>query len=132
VRFDAPRIVACLIASPPGSIAPSSAHGASIPAAAFGAPQTIVRRAGAPTSTTQTQSLSAFGCADTASILATTTPENGGPALATSSTSRPAIVSASHSCAVEIGGSQSVRSQRSENFMRSRYANCRRNRRSFS
>ena len=59
--------------------------------------------------------------------------ENGGRGAATSSTSRPAIVSASHSAPCEIGGSHSVRSQRSENFMRPcRQANCRRKRRSFS
>ncbi len=61
-RDSTPRIVARLIARPPGSVAPSSAHGASMPAAAFGAPQTIESVSLAPTSTVHTRSRSAFGC----------------------------------------------------------------------
>ena len=57
-------------------------------------------------------------------ISPTTTPVNGGAARARSSTSRPAIVSLSHSVAVSIGGSTSVRSQCSENFIASPHANC--------
>jgi len=42
---------------------------------------------------------------------------NGGAALARSSTSSPAIVMRSVSVLLSIGGSTSVRSQCSENFM---------------
>ena len=47
----------------------------------------------------------------------TTTLANGGAAGAASSTSRPDIVSVSHSAAVDSGGLHIVRSQSSENFI---------------
>ena len=65
-RDSTPRIVARLIATPPGSTAPSSAHGASMPTAALGAPHTIASASGPPTSTVHTRRRSAFGCGATA------------------------------------------------------------------
>ena len=85
-----------------------------------------------PTSTVHRRSRSAFGWGATDSMRPTTTPSNGGAAGSTLSTSSPDIVSLSASAAVSSGGSTSVRSQRSENFMWVRYANCSRKRRSFS
>ena len=132
-RDSTPRIAARLIASPPGSTAPSSAHGASMPAAAFGAPHTICSFSGVPTSTVHTRKRSAFGCGAMASMRPTTTLVKGGATGAASSTSRPAIVSASHRAALPSGGLHIVRSQCSENFMvAAPYANWRRKRRSFS
>jgi len=55
-----PRIVTGLIVKPPGNTAPGSAQGTFRPAATLGAPQTIVFDA-PPTSTSQTDSLSALG-----------------------------------------------------------------------
>src|SRR6476659_4884521 len=112
-----PRIVVRRIVWPPGSVAPAIAQATRMPAAAFGAPHTICSGAPVPASTVQTRRRSASGWGATAAIVATTTPVNGGATDATSSTSKPAIVSLSHSVAVSIGGSTSVRSQRSENFM---------------
>src|SRR6185437_1713762 len=111
------RIVVRAIACPPGSVAPSSATGARIPTAAFGAPQTICNVRPRPTSTVQTRSRAAPGCGSTPVTAPTTTFVNAGAAAVTSSTSKPAIVSLSQSVAVSIGGSTSVRSQRSENFI---------------
>jgi len=59
------------IFNPPVTVAPTSARGASIPAATFGAPQTICNCL-APVLTIQTDNLSAFGCLATDSTLATT------------------------------------------------------------
>ena len=84
-----------LIAGPPGSIAPSNAHGAGVPTASFGAPHTICSFSGNPASTVQTRRRSAPGCGSTLSMRATTTSAKGGAAGAVSSTSRPAIVSLS-------------------------------------
>ena len=127
-----PRIVARRIVMPPGSVAPSRASGASMPAAALGAPQTIVSGAPPPASTVHTRRRSAPGCGATATMRATTTPANAGAAASTLSTSRPPIVSASASVRVSIGGSHSARSQCSENFIARRQRNCARKRRSFS
>ncbi len=63
---SAPRTLVRLIARPPGSVAPSSAQGTCMPAAAFGAPQTIDSGAAAPASTVQSDSRSALGCGATA------------------------------------------------------------------
>ena len=60
-----PRIVVALMLKSPGNSAPGNAHGTRIPGATFGAPQTIVSGAACPTSTSQTVSLSAFGCRST-------------------------------------------------------------------
>ena len=116
-RDSMPRTVVRLISSPPGNVAPSSAQGTIIPAAALGAPQTICNFSFPPASTMQTRNRSASGCGVTASILATTTCANGGAAGAIASTSRPDIVSLSHNASVDSGGSHSVRSQSSENFI---------------
>jgi len=70
-----------------------------------------------PALTWQTLSRSAFGCRATDSTSPTTTPWNGGAAGRASSTSMPAIVSVSASCALLIGGLQNSRSQDSENCM---------------
>src|SRR5947207_2173341 len=117
-RDSTPRIACRAMIEPPGREAPSSAQGASMPAVALGAPQTICNRSRSPTSTEQTRSRSAFGCAATASIRPTTTRENGGATGSIASTSSPAIVSASASACVDSGGSTYERSQRSENRMR--------------
>ena len=113
-----PRIVARLIASPPGSVAPTSAHGAVH--AGRG-----VRRAAddlqaarrADVDLAHAQPVGVRMRRDRCRCAPTTTPANGGAAGATSSTSRPAIVSVSHSAALSSGGSHSVRSQCSENFI---------------
>jgi len=112
-----PRIAARRMTSPPGSVAPSRAQGASMPAAALGAPQTTVSAAASPTSTVHTRRRSAFGCGATASMRPTTTPANGGAAGRASSTSRPAIVRRSASSPLSTGGLHIVRSHCSENCM---------------
>ena len=129
-----PRIVARLIARPPGSAAPTSAHGAVMPAAAFGAPQTICSGAPAPASTrAHAQAVGvrmrrdAIDRADDdAGERRRGRPRRPRPRGRPSSARRTAP-------SLSSGGSTSVRSQRSENFIvRRRQANCRRKRRSFS
>src|SRR5450631_2635474 len=112
-----PRIAALRITMPPGSSAPTSAHGTRMPGATLGAPHTIDSGAPRPASTLQTVRRSAFGWRSTVSTLATTTCVKGGAARTCSSTSSPAIVSAWASASLSSGGSTSVRSQRSENLM---------------
>ena len=102
--LSTPRIFARLILKPPGSTAPSVAHGATMPACTFGAPQTICSMSGCPISTVQTRSRSASGCGVTAVTRPITTPENSGARGSASSTSRPAMVSASASASESIGG----------------------------
>ena len=116
-RDSMPRTVARLMVIPPGSTAPSSAQGTSIPAAAFGAPQTICSACAAPTSTVHTRRRSAFGCGSTLSIRATTTWSNAGATGSMRSTSSPAMVNLSASADVDSAGSTSVRNHCSENFM---------------
>jgi hypothetical protein len=129
LRFDAAHRRA-LDGLATGQHGPSSAQGTSMPAAALGAPQTTCSSASRPTFTAHTRRRSASGCGVALTISPTTTFANSGAARATSSTSKPAIVSLSHSAAVSIGGSTNVRSQASENCIV--YANCFRKRRSFS
>ena len=98
---------------------PTSAHGAVMPCDDVGrAADDRERRGLSPTSTVHTVSRSAFGWRSTFCTRATTTPENGGAAGTRSSTSRPDMVKRCARAALSSGGSTSVRSQRSENFMR--------------
>ena len=71
--LSSPRILLRLIASPPGSFAPTVASGAIIPAWTLGAPHTTVTSP-APESTRHSVSLSALGCRRTSSTRPTTTP----------------------------------------------------------
>src|SRR5882672_9403739 len=112
--LSTPRIVVALIASPPGSVAPTSARGAFIPAATLGAPHTTERGAPVPASTLHTVSRSAFGCFCTDSTWPTTTPLKGGATGEQVSTSTPDIVSRCASSSDPSGGSTKLRSQRSE------------------
>ena len=103
-----------------GSCAPTKASGTLMPTRALGAPQTICNRPlaeCAPTSTLHTRSRSALGCCTASTISPTTTPENGGAALVSDSTSSPAMVSKWASSAVLRGGLQNSRSQDSGNCM---------------
>jgi len=86
-----PRMVDCLILSPPASTAPGSATGTRSPARWLGAPQTIVFTPPAgPTSTVQTVSLSALGCLSRVNTSPTITCASGGaPVRMTCSTSKP-------------------------------------------
>jgi hypothetical protein len=102
-------------AAAPGSLAPTSAHGAFIPATTLGAPQTIASGCPLPTSTRHTVNLSAFGCFSTLSTRPTTTPVKGGATLTHCSTSRPDMVNRCASASVVNGGSTSVRNHFSEN-----------------
>src|SRR5439155_20983706 len=112
-----PRIDAGVIGTPPGSFAPTSAQGTTMPGAALGAPQTIDNGAALPTSTLHTVNRSALGWRSTLRSLPTTTPVNGGAAGARSSTSRPAIVSRCASSSLLMLGLTKERSQCSENFI---------------
>ena len=92
-KDSTPRSLAALIVRP-GSCAPTLASGTFMPAAAFGAPQTICSGSPpSPASTRQTLSLSAPGCLSALRMRATTTPEKSAAAGVASSTSRPAMVS---------------------------------------
>ena len=112
-----PRILATPIFMPPGMTAPTVASGTLIPAAAFGAPQTICKGCPVPASTWQTRSLSAFGCGSAVKIFATTIPEKAGATGLASSTSRPAMVKRCDRSSELILGLTSERSQDSGNCM---------------
>src|SRR5688572_30661244 len=112
-----PRTDDSAIAVPFGSIAPGRASGAYMPTAAFGAPQTTLTGDPLPASTLHTRRRSAFGCASTLAMRATTTLSSAGPAGSRASTSSPAIVSASARTGESIAGFAIVRSQFSENFI---------------
>src|ERR1700674_3115104 len=112
-----PRIVVVRMSAPAGRVAPTSAHGTTMPGATLGAPQTITKGSPEPASTRHTVSRAAFGWRSTDSTRAATTPLNAGAAFARSSTSRPAMVSAWARESLSIGGSTKVRSQCSENFI---------------
>ena len=90
-KDSTPRTLATLI-SMPGSFAPGRAHGTLRPAAAFGAPHTMVTGVASPTSTWHTRRRSASGCFSADRISATTTLLNGGAAGVRASTSSPAMV----------------------------------------
>ena len=109
--LSTPRILTGLMTKSPGSTAPGTAQGTRMPAATFGAPQTMVRRVPSPASTSQTDSLSAFGWRSTLRTSATTTPEKGGAAGEASSTSRPAMVSRSAISSEVQSGETKLRSQ---------------------
>src|SRR6185369_9385024 len=117
--LSTPRIFAALISKgwpfSPCSLAPTSAQGTFWPAATLGAPHTMLSIWPVPASTLHSDSRSALGWLSFSSTLATTTPENGGATGWQSSTSSPDMVSRCDSSSVEMGGSTSVRSQRSEN-----------------
>ena len=100
---DWPRIFDCLISKFPGRTAPGSATRTRLPASQLFAPQTMVFTPPAgPTSTVQTESLSAFGCLARVRISPTTTLSNfGAPVLATPSTSKPRNVIARVSSSTE-------------------------------
>ena len=88
-----------------------------MPAAALGAPQTICNGVGAAgVDSAHAQAVGVRMRLDSVD-LADDDAVNGGAAGAASSTSSPAIVSGCTELAVSSGGSHSVRSQRSENFM---------------
>src|SRR4051812_48964237 len=117
-----PRMVAAVMRNglsslSPDSAAPTTAHGAFMPAATLGAPQTISSRLPLPTSTLQTVNRSVLGCFSTARTTPTTTPEKAGATGSHASTSRPDMVSRCASSVVVNAGSTSVRSQLSENCM---------------
>src|SRR5512139_1097616 len=111
-----PRTLATLI-SMPGNLAPGRAQGTLSPAAALGAPHTMVTGAASPTSTWHTRRRSASGCFSADRILATTTWVNGGAAGVKASTSSPAMVRAWASWGVSSAGLTRLRNQASENCM---------------
>ncbi len=115
-KDSTPRTLATLI-SMPGSFAPGRAHGTLRPAAALGAPHTMVTGAASPTSTWHTRRRSASGCFSADRISATTTLLNGGAAGASASTSSPAMVTAWASWAVSSAGLTRLRNQDSGNCM---------------
>ena len=88
-----PRSLPFLILKSPGSTAPMVATGAFMPARTFGAPHTICRGSPEPILTVVTRKRSASGCCSTVRTSPTTTPVKGLAAGASSSTSRPNMVS---------------------------------------
>ncbi len=111
-----PRSLAALIAMPP-TWAPTSASGATSPARAFGAPQTICSKPPCPASTWHTCSRSASGCRTASTMRATTTCCSDSPSGVTSSTSRPMAVRVAANSSREAWVGTWLRSQFSENFM---------------
>src|SRR5688572_5825903 len=105
-----PRISAALI-SRPGSFAPTIASGAFMPTRTFVAPQTTCSGPPLPMLTSQSVSLSAFGCLATVRISPTTMPLKGGATALRDSTSRPDMVSRCASASVSSDGSTRARSQ---------------------
>ncbi len=152
-----PRSLAGLIFSSP-ICAPTIASGATRPGRAFGAPHTICSSSPCPASTLHTCRRSASGWRTASTMRATTTWSRPSPSAVTSSTSRPMAVSTALSSSREAPVGTWLRSQFSENFMVSSwwarrmrlglriweqpsmarpytvaaYANCFRNRTSFS
>ena len=97
-RDSTPRTVAFLIASPPGSVAPTSAQGTFMPGRGIGrAADDLQRRRGRRHRPCTRAAGRRPDAARPRRCVATTTPEKGGAAASISSTSRPAIVSASQS-----------------------------------
>ena len=93
--LSTPRMVAGFKVDPvPGMNVPTAANTPFRPARAFGARHTTCSRS-APVSTTQTRSLSAFGCGRVSITSATTKSRKAPPRSITASTSRPIIVSLS-------------------------------------
>ena len=86
------------------------------PGRALGAPQTISLRP-SMVSTWQTRNLSALGCWTASTIFATVKGASLAPASMTSSTSRPAMVMASATSAMEAEVSRWSFSQDRVNFM---------------
>ncbi len=88
-----PRSLPFLILKSPGNTAPIVATGAFIPTRTFGAPHTICNGSPEPIFTVVTRKRSASGCCSTVRTSPTTTPVNGFAAGASSSTSKPNMVS---------------------------------------
>src|SRR5689334_20995201 len=87
-----PRSFAAVMCLSPGSLAPTVASAVLSPARALAAPQTICSSSPPEPRTLHTCSFSACGCRTASTISATTTPENGGAAGASASSSNPDIV----------------------------------------
>ena len=124
----------CLIARPPGSAAPTVAHGTLHAGGGIGrAADDRERRAGAGVDGADAQPVGVRMRRDGVDRGRRRRRERRrGAARPPRLRARPSSAR-SHSAAESSGGSASVRSQRSENFIAgSRYANCRRNPRSFS
>ena len=114
--LSTPRMAAGFKVEPvPGMNEPTGANTPFRPARAFGAPHTTCSRS-APVSTTQTRSLSAFGCGRASITSATTKSRKAAPRSITASTSRPIIVSLSAISTAEASVSRWSFSQDSENF----------------
>ena len=130
-----PRIRLLRIFVPSGSRAPIRAKAVRRPGRTLGAPHTTRCGSPPPSSTSQSDSLSASGWGTTPTTSATVTRSIDPATGATDSTSRPTAVSRAANPSVSIGGSTHSRTQRSLNFMPifpAGYANCFRNLRSFS
>src|SRR5690606_34088095 len=106
-----PRSLPFLILKSPGKTAPMVATGAFMPARTLGAPHTICNGSPEPIFTVVTRRRSASGCCSTVKTSPTTTPVNGFAAGASSSTSRPSIVSWSDNFTLSMAGLTHVRSQ---------------------
>src|SRR5690606_19041014 len=106
-----PRSLPFLILKSPGKTAPMVATGAFMPARTLGAPHTICNGSPEPIFTVVTRRRSASGCCSTVKTSPTTTPVKGFAAGASSSTSRPSIVSWSDNFSLSMAGLTHVRSQ---------------------
>ena len=82
-----PRILLFLMCTSPGSLVPGKATATCKPARTLGAPHTICCGSARPTSTLQTDSLSASGCFSRSSTCPTTTASKCGKKRSTPSTS---------------------------------------------
>src|SRR5437867_698276 len=114
-----PRIFALAIRRSPGSTAPGGAKAARTPTAAFGAPQTTLKRSRAVEtrqSTSRWPWLSPSS-RSIASISPTTTPRSSGVSGVTLATSTPALIRRSAACSAVRSRSTNSRIQRYGIFM---------------
>ncbi len=88
-QLTTPRSFDFLILKSPGSTAPTQATGTLMPAAMFGAPQTICTGSPAPTSAVTTCMWSESGWGSQVSTCPTTTPSKASPVCSTPSTPVP-------------------------------------------
>ncbi len=96
-RLASPRISACRMVIPPGSVAPTGAKGYSPPSSMTGAPHTTWAGASPPASTSHSESRSAFGWGLEDRTRPTTTSSSPAPGRAVSSTGAPSMPSRSAS-----------------------------------
>ena len=102
-RDSTPRSLARLISMPPGMVVPMSATGTFWPWATLGAPQTMGKSSGPPTSTAQTERWSDSGCWERSTTCPTTMEAMASNGSRMASTSRPCMVRRSaRSCTVPV------------------------------